>query len=168
MQLNPLCLNIHLKPFSLPRKVYYSGQLHDCLPLILSRPLAMSSLPRRHDPPTYDEDQAADPYVYDDGNIPSYDNTDYLSEDPYPQLADDERQETDEDVAMTQQREADAEVAADAEGVEGDIDDPQEEDGDWYEEDPDEENVRREMAERESGFHREQLDDIYNLEEEEE
>ena len=37
----------------------------------------------------------------------------YHGEDPNPHLADEERQETDEDVAMMQQREADAEVAAD-------------------------------------------------------
>ena len=128
----------------------------------------MPSSPRRHPPPTYDEDQAADPYVYDDGDEPSYDDPNYLSEDPYPQLADDERQETDEDLAMMQQEEADAEFAADAEEFEGDIDDPEEEGNSWLEEDPDEEDVRREMAERESGFHREQLDDIYYVEEENE
>lgn len=128
----------------------------------------MSSSPRRHPPPTYDEDQAADPYVYDDGDEPSYDDSNYLTDDPNPHFADNERQETDEDLAMMQQREADAEVAADAEEFEGDIDNPEEEGGGWLEEDRDEENVRREMVERESGFDREQLDDAYNLDEEEE
>ena len=45
----------------------------------------------------------------------------------------------------------------------GDID---EEGEGWLEEDRDEEAVRRETVERESGFEREQLHDIYNLEEE--
>lgn len=101
-----------------------------------------------------------DPYVYDDGDEPSYHDPNYLSEDPNPLLADEERQETDEDVAMMQQREADAGV------FEGDIDTPEEEGEGWLEEGRDEEDVRREMAERESGFRREQLDDTYDLEEE--
>lgn len=126
----------------------------------------MSSPPRRHPPPTYEEDQDADPYVYDDGDEPSYDDPNYVSEDPNPDLAHEERQETDEDLAMMQQREADAEVAADAEEFEGDIEDAEGEGNGWLEEGRDEENVRREMAERESGFGREQLDDTYDFDEE--
>lgn len=68
----------------------------------------MSSPPRRHNPPTYEEDQAADPYVYDDGDGPSYEDPNYLEEDPNPRLADEDRQETDEDRVMMHQREADA------------------------------------------------------------
>lgn len=123
-------------------------------------------MPSRHPPPTYEEDQAADPYVFDDGDEPSYDDPNYVSEDPNPGLADEERQETDEDLAAMMQREADAEVAADAEQSQGDIDDPEEGD-DWLEEGADEEDVRREVAERESGFGREHLDDTYDFDGEE-
>ena len=65
-----------------------------------------------------------------------------------------------------QQREADAEVAADMERFEGDIDAPEEEGDSWLEDGRDEEDVRREMAERKSEFGKEQLDDTYDLEEE--
>ena len=125
-------------------------------------------MPQRHPPPTYEEDQAADPYVYDDGDAPAYDDDNYVRQDPNPGLAEDEQQETDEDLARMHQREVDAEVAEDAEAWEGDIDDPEAGGEGWFEENPDEEAVRRELVERESGFAREGLDDTYALEGEEE
>lgn len=59
---------------------------------------------RRHPPPSYEEDRAASPdYVCDDGDEPDYDNENYLTEDPNPGFADEERQETDEDMARARQ-----------------------------------------------------------------
>ena len=119
---------------------------------------------RRHPPPTYEEDQAADPYVYDDGDEPDYDDPNYTSEDPNPHLADEEYQETDEDLARMHQREIDEEVAENAAAFEGDID--EDNDG-WLDESRNEEEVRRELADRESGFGREELDSTYDVEDDE-
>jgi len=111
----------------------------------------MTSPPRRHNPPTYDEDQAADPYVYDEGDVPAYDDPNYVTDDPNPELADEDRQETDEGLARMHQREYDAEVAAEAQGA-GENED-EDEDEDAWEENPDPEQTRREMVERERGFY---------------
>lgn len=124
----------------------------------------MSFPPRRHNPPTYEEDRAASPnYVYDEEeNVPDYDDTNYTNEDPNPGFTEEERQETDEDMARMHQHEEDAEVAADAREHQGDID------ADNYEVPHDEQEAyRRSLAEREPGFHREQLDSAYDVPEEE-
>ncbi|KAI1615541.1 hypothetical protein EDD36DRAFT_191194 [Exophiala viscosa] len=150
-------------------------------PFALS-PTAMSDPVRRHPPPSYDDDQEADPYVYDDGDAPDYENPDYLTEDPNPRFAQEEEEETDEFLAGTAMDpkhsdvvDVDDEVAADALEHEGDIDVPdgynardydvQDDggDGDWLEAGRDPENVRREMADREPGAQYEELDDTYNM-----
>jgi hypothetical protein len=61
------------------------------------------------------------------------------------------------------QREVDEEVAENAETFEGDID----EDDGWLDESRDEEDVRRELAQRESGAGREELDSTYDVEDNE-
>jgi hypothetical protein len=127
----------------------------------------MSSPPRRHNPPTYEEDRAASPnYVYDEEeNAPDYDDRNYADEDPNPGFAEGEQQETDEDMARMHQREEDAEVAADAEEHQGDIDaEDAENDEVPYDE---QETYRRNLAERESGFHREQLDSVWDVSDDE-
>jgi hypothetical protein len=126
----------------------------------------MSSQPRRHNPPTYEEDRAASPdYVYDDEETaPDYDDRNYTNEDPNPRFAEGEQQETDEDMARMHQREEDAEVAADARAHEGDIDAESPDDEVPHDE---QEAHRRRLAERESGFHREQLDSTYDVSDDE-
>lgn len=116
----------------------------------------------RHPPPSYEEDRNADPYVYDDGGEPDYGDTNYVTEDPNPRLADDERQETDEDVARMLQDEADAEVAADAAQFQGDIDEG-DEGAEVLDGGDNAEGARQALMENEPGYGREMLDDTYNF-----
>jgi hypothetical protein len=101
----------------------------------------------RHPPPTYEENQASDSPVYDEEeDAPGYDERRYTSSDPYAH----------ENTDMAENDE-----------IPHAQDDEEEDEDDPMEEASDPEGFRRELAEREIGFEREELDDPYDVEEQE-
>lgn len=123
----------------------------------------------RYPPPGYEEDPNASPAYDEERDAPEYEDQRYVSEDPYAQRHE-ETQETDQSLAAMHQRELDAQRQGDdrreEEGEEGEHDASES----WLGEDADPEDVRRQNAERESGYERErrEADEAYRMDEREE